>query len=206
MHNWKRLDLCISDNFQKVAMLHLLAPLPDFFSLQGEKVVVYFFYSDEGGWAMTFSYFDYLFNTLLLPLAALVFIGGMAGVPLARRGLASLRGDRQMVVMLLVLVFIAVVLVLMVTQGGGIGLIGQGPGDAVTLEGTILDIREGSAFLSPRYSAYGELSNGYHLTIATSEEPVTVTVMARGDLQVGDQVTISWLPKSTFALSITRTE
>lgn len=151
---------------------------------------------------MTFSYSDYLFNNLLMPVVGLVFIAVLAVLPLARRGLRDVFANRQMVVMLLVLVLVAGVLVLTLTQSGGLGLIGQGPGDAVTMEGTITEIRQGNLFLSPRYSAYGEMGSGYQVTLENAENTVTVTIMARGELQSGDRVSVRWLPKSGLALSI----
>lgn len=151
---------------------------------------------------MTFSYSDYLFNNLLLPVVGLVFLAVLVVMPLARRGLREVFASRQLTAMLLVLLVLAVVLVLTLTQSGGLGLIGQGPGDAVTTEGTITEIRRGNPFLSPRYSAYGETGSGYQVTLENGEEAVTVTIMARGVLQLGDRVSVRWLPKSGLALSI----
>ena len=152
---------------------------------------------------MTFSYFDYLFNNLILPLGALFFVAVLVVRPLAAGGIQAVFQDRRLVVMLVVVILVAVVLVLTLVQGGGIHLSTDRASQAETVTGTITEISKCNPFLSPRYSAYEELSNGYRVTVeGTENTAITVTVMAKGTLAVGNRVTVTYLPKSGMALAI----
>lgn len=151
---------------------------------------------------MIFSYSDYFLNNLLLPLAALVVMGVLALRPILSHGFGQVLADRRAAVIFLLLVLLAVVMVLTLVQGGGIHLLTEGAGDGLTVSGTISDIQKGNPFLNPRYSAYGEMSSGYRVTLTTDAGDITVTTMARGDLAVGEKVTVTYLPKSGFALAV----
>lgn len=155
---------------------------------------------------MIFSYYDYLLNNLLLPLAALGVMAVLVARPVASQGLGSVLRDRRLTVLLLVLLAVAAILLLTLTQGGGFRLLTEGPGDAVAAQGTIAELKQGNPLLNPRYSAYNELSSGYRMTVALESGSVTVTIMARGDLGVGDRVCVTYLPKSGFALEVSPEE
>lgn len=151
---------------------------------------------------MTFSYFDYLLNNLLLPLAALAVMAVLVLRPVAGRGLGAVLQDRRLTVLLVVVLAVAVLLLLTLVQGGGVKLLAERPGDAVQAEGTIVELKKGNPLLNPRYGAYDEMSNGYAMTFSSESGNVTVTIMARGSLTVGDRVAVTYLPKSGFALAV----
>lgn len=153
---------------------------------------------------MTFSYFSYLLNNLMMPVFAIAFIAfpvcKMLGrvIGQVRRGETVDFGDAQMVLMFIVLIVLAVILVNILLSSGGLKLITERPGDAVTLEGTVEQVDAYSIWESPRYSVGGEISNGYAITI----DGVTCSSMALGTLEVGDEVTVTYLPKSGLILAI----
>lgn len=151
---------------------------------------------------MIFSYYDYLLNNLLLPLAALVVMAVLVVRPVAMQGLGSVFQDRRLAALLVVLLAVAALLLLTLTQGGGLHLLTERPGDAVAAQGTIVELKQGNPLLNPRYSAYDELSSGYRMTLSTESGNVTVTIMARGTLAVGDRASVTYLPKSGFALGV----
>ena len=153
---------------------------------------------------MTFSYFSYLLNNLMLPVFGIAFIAfpvcKMIGrvIGQVRRGESVDFGDSQMVLMFLGLIVLAVILVNMLLGSGGLYLITERTGDALTVEGAVEQIESYSIWESPRYNVGGEVSNGYAITV----DGVTCTSMALGTLEVGDAVTVTYLPKSGLVLSI----
>ena len=153
---------------------------------------------------MTFSYFDYLINNLVLPVFALAFIA----FPVCRMVVQVIRrvkngesvsfGDASTVLVFLLMLVVAVILGNILFSSSGCYLISERPGDAVTTQGTIEQIQPLGIFESPKYTSNGESSNGYAITI----DGVSCTAMAQGTLEVGDEVTVTYLPKSGFVLSI----
>lgn len=152
---------------------------------------------------MVFAYSEYLFNNLMLPVFALVFIA----VPVFRmvgriigqlvRKEAVEFGDSKVVLLFILLIVVAAILCNILLHGG-IHLILERPGSAVTTQGTIEEINACGILESPKYTFSGENSNGYKITIGD----VTCTSMALGSLEVGDEVTVTYMPKSGFVLSI----
>lgn len=152
---------------------------------------------------MTFAYQDYLFSNLLLPVFALVFISVPVFQMIGRiirqliRGERAAFGDYRGVILFVLLILLAAILVSSLLHGG-IHLIYERADDAVTVTGTIEDIQKRSALSGTRYTAYGESGSGYDYTI----DGITCTGMAIGTLEAGDEVTVTYLPKSGFVLSI----
>lgn len=152
---------------------------------------------------MTFAYSEYLFNNLVLPVFALVFIAVPVFKLLFRligqlvRGESLDFGDSKAVLLFVLMIAIAVILCNILLHGG-IHLIYERADDSVTVQGTIEDVQPCSIFSSPKYNTNKENSNGYLLTIGN----VTCTSMALGDLEVGDMVSVVYMPKSGFVLSI----
>ena len=157
---------------------------------------------------MTFAYFDYFIGNLVLPILCLAFIA----VPLFRlvrrtageivRGeKPQLLQDYRVIILLLVMLAVAVIMISILLQGG-IHLLYERPGSAITVEGTIGEIDRLNAFQNTRYIFQDESSSGYRFTV----DGVTCTGIARGTLNVGDEATITYLPKSGFILSIIPTD
>lgn len=155
---------------------------------------------------MTYAYSDYLFNNLIFPIVALAFVAVPVFKMIGRilRQVANHQpvywGDAGTVVMFAALVLVGVIMVVTLLNGG-IHLIYERPGDAVTVEGTIEEIHACSALTSPKYFTTSENSNGYELTI----DGETCVVHSIGILEVGDQVTATYLPNSGFALEVIET-
>ena len=153
---------------------------------------------------MAFSYWDYIINNLMLPVFGLVFIA-VPTFQLVRRVIEQLATGRQRVdwdgkaiVFFVVMVVIAVLLGKSLFADGGIHLIYEREKAAVTVEGTLEDIEKCSALKGIRYTYENEASFGYEFTV----DGVTATGMAVGTLEEGDQVVMTYLPKSGFVLSI----
>ena len=155
---------------------------------------------------MTFAYFDYFFNSLVFPVFALIFVA----VPVFKMLTRILRqaanhepvyfGDAGSVVLFVCLLLVGAILITTICSGG-IHLVYERPGDTVTVEGTIEQIQPCSILTSPKYFTTAENANGYKLTIGES----TCIVHSIGTLEVGDQVTASYLPNSGFALEVIET-
>lgn len=152
---------------------------------------------------MTFAYSEYLINNLLLPIFALAFIAVPVFKALFRLLGQLVRkesvdfGDSKAVLLLIALIVVAVILGNILFHGG-IHLIYERAASAVTTQGTIEEIQACSILESPKYTAGGESSNGYEITI----DGTTCRTMALGSLEVGDEVTVTYMPKSGFVLTI----
>lgn len=84
---------------------------------------------------------------------------------------------------------------------GGIHLTYERESNAVELQGEILEIKELGRYSFPELKTeygYGE-TNGVQLVI----DGVECTAVTRGILEVGDNVTVTFLPQSGYILSIT---
>ena len=153
---------------------------------------------------MAFGYWEYVMYNLMLPVFALVFIA----VPTFRlvmrlleqyaTGRQRVKWDGHSVLFFVIMVAVAVMLVANLITGGGIHLIYERPKAAVTVEATLEAVESKSVFSGIRYSAYGESSSGYEFTV----DGQTLTGMAKGTLEAGDEVTVTYLPKSGYVLSI----
>ena len=78
---------------------------------------------------------------------------------------------------------------------GGIYLIYESESDAVELQGEILEIKELGRYSFPKLNTeYGHsvTANGVQLVI----DGIECTAVTRGTLEVGDKVTVTFLPKS----------
>lgn len=152
---------------------------------------------------MTFAYQDYLFNNLLIPVLAVVFIC----IPLFQMVGRVIRqlvhgerpefGDAKSKLLLILMVVILVIIISTLFRGS-IHLIYERPGDAVTIEGTIENIDKLSSFEGVRYTSNGETTFGYQYTV----DGTVCTGMALGSLEVGDEVTVTYLPNSGYVLEI----
>jgi len=106
--------------------------------------------------------------------------------------------DGHSVLFFVAMVAVGVLLAKNLITGGGVHLVYERPKAAVTVEGTLDTVNPLSAWSGIRYMAYGESSSGYEYTIGD----LTLTGMAKGTLEPGDDVTVTYLPKSGFVLSI----
>ena len=153
---------------------------------------------------MTFSFFSYLLNNLMLPVFAIVFVGYPVFQTIFRLIGQKVRGEQvelpgfQAVLMFIVLIVLLVILFNMLISGGGLGLITDRADDALTVEGVIEEIHPGTIWSNPRYTVNGEISNGYTLVI----DGVECFSMAKGELEIGDTVSASYMPKTGYVLNI----
>ena len=153
---------------------------------------------------MVLAYHDYLFNNLIFPILALAFVAVPVFKMFARiaRQLVNhespFLGDSASVVLFIALLLVGAIMIATLFNGG-IHLIYERPDDAVTVEGTIEDIQSCSILTSPKYFTTAENANGYKLTVGDT----TCVIHSIGTLEVGQQVTVTYLPKSGFVLEIT---
>ena len=153
---------------------------------------------------MAFGYWDYLTNNLLLPVFGLVFIA----VPVVRlvirlleqyaTGRSRVNWDGRAIFLFVAMLLVGVMLAGNLVTGGGLHLITERPKDAVTVEGTLELVEPYSIWTGIRYTSNGESSSGYKYVVNGQ----TLTGMARGTLEAGDEVSVTYLPKSGFVLSI----
>ena len=153
---------------------------------------------------MAFSYWEYFIYNLMLPVFGIVFVA----VPTFRlvmrlleqyaTGKRRVNWDGQSIVFFVAMLIVAVLLGKNLVTGGGIHLVYERPEAAVTVEGTVEEVKANSIWSGLRYTAYGESSSGYEYTINGE----TMKGMAKGTLEPGDEVTVTYLPKSGFVLSI----
>ena len=153
---------------------------------------------------MEFSYWDYFMNNLALPVFGLVFIA-VPTVRLVMRvleqyatGRQRVKWDGQAVLFFVAMLVVAVFLAKNLVTGGGLHLAYERPKAAVTVEGTVEAVKANSIWSGIRYTAYGENTSGYTYVI----DGQSFTGMAKGTLEPGDAVTVTYLPKSGFVLSI----
>lgn len=91
-----------------------------------------------------------------------------------------------------------------ILYNGGIYLRDEKETDAVVMQGEITDIRGLGEFSFPRIHGDYEYEekNGYEFTI----NGVQCVFVAKGSLEVGDYVTVKYLPKSGYVLYIAETD
>ena len=153
---------------------------------------------------MAFAYWEYFIYNLMLPVFGIAFVA----VPTFRlvmrlleqyaTGRQRVNWDGHSVLFFVMMVVVAVLLAKNLVTGGGIHLAYERPKAAVTVEGTLDTVKPLSAWNGIRYMAYGENSSGYEYTIGN----LTLTGMAKGTLEPGDEVSVTYLPKSGFVLTI----
>ena len=153
---------------------------------------------------MSFGYWEYFMNNLMLPVFGLAFVA-VPTFQLVRRqieewttGRKRVHWDARAIVFFVVMLLAAVFLCKSLFVDGGIHLLLERPKHAVTVEGTLEHIEKYSELRGIRYAAYGETSCGYQYTV----DGVELTGMAKGTLEAGEQVTVTYLPKSGFVLAI----
>ena len=157
---------------------------------------------------MSFTYFDYLINNLMMPVFAIAFIL----VPLFTLITSTLKyyaknktfDTAHLPVKILFCVALIALLVIMsgVLRMGGLHLITERPSHAVTITGTIEDVDILSSFEGPKYSTGGEASYGGRFTV----NGIQCLSMAKGDFELGDTVSITYMPKSSFVLNMEHIE
>ena len=153
---------------------------------------------------MAFSYWEYLIYNLAIPVFGIVFIA----VPVFRlvmrlleqyaTGRQRVNWDGQSVIFFVLMIAIAGLLGWNLVTGGSYHLIYERADDAVTVEGTLDTVTANSIWSGTRYSVNGESSNGYVYTI----DGLELKGMAKGTLEAGDDVTVTYLPKSGYVLTI----
>ena len=153
---------------------------------------------------MAFSYWEYFIYNLMLPVFGIAFIA----VPTFRlvmrlleqysTGRQRVKWDGQSIVFFVLMVAIGVILVVNLFTSGSIHLIYERPKAAVTVEGTLETVEAGSVWSGNRYTYNKESTYGYKYTV----DGVVMKGMAKGTLEPGEEVIVTYLPKSGYVLSI----
>ena len=153
---------------------------------------------------MAFGYWEYFMYNLMLPIFGIAFVA----VPTVRllmrvleqyaTGRQRVKWDGQSVLFFVLMIVIGVVLVFNLFSSGSVHLIYERPKAAVTVEGTLETVEAGSVWSGIRYTYDKENTYGYTYTV----DGVELTGMAKGTLEAGDEVTVTYLPKSGYVLSI----
>ena len=113
-------------------------------------------------------------------------------------GRSRVNWDGRAIFLFAAMVLVGAMLAANLVTGGGLHLITERQKDAVTVEGTLELVEPHSIWTGIRYTSNGESSSGYKYVVNGQ----TLTGMARGTLEAGDEVTVTYLPKSGFVLSI----
>ena len=153
---------------------------------------------------MDFAYWEYFIYNLMLPVFGIAFVA----VPTFRlvmrlleqyaTGRQRVKWDGQSVVFFVLMVVIGAVLIVNLITSGSFHLIYERPKAAVTVEGTLETVKAGSVWSGIRYTYDGESTYGYTYTV----DGVELKGMAKGTLEAGEEVTVTYLPKSGYVLSI----
>ena len=153
---------------------------------------------------MAFSYWEYFIYNLMLPVFGIAFVA----VPTFRlvmrvleqyaTGRQRVKWDGQSVVFFVLMVVIGVVLAVNLFTSKSIHLAYERPKAAVTVEGTLEQVKAGSVWSGNRYTYNGENTYGYTYIV----DGVEMKGMAKGTLEPGEQVTVTYLPKSGYVLAI----
>lgn len=155
---------------------------------------------------MQFEYDQYVRACLVVPLSISLFMLSMLFLSGAYLITAILRrkvSSRHLVDFLLAVLVCGFFLFMNVGRllHGGIHLIYERESDAVELQGKIVEIKELGRYSFPEIKTeygYGE-TNGVRFII----DGVECTAVTKGNLAVGDDVTVIYLPRSGYILSIT---
>ena len=87
---------------------------------------------------------------------------------------------------------------------GGIYLISETENDANTITGEIENITELSRFVFPHLKT--GFDSGRSIGVCVTIDEQKYTFVTKGDLEIGDTVTIKYLPKSRYILDIYKTK
>ena len=153
---------------------------------------------------MAFGYWEYFIYNLMLPIFGIAFVAVPAFRLVMRvleqyaTGRQRVKWDGQSVVFFALMIVIGVVLVFNLFSSGSFHLIYERPKAAVTVEGTLESVKAGSVWSGIRYTYEGENTYGYTYTV----DGVELKGMAKGTLEAGDEVTVTYLPKSGYVLAI----
>jgi len=153
---------------------------------------------------MTFAYWEYFIYNLMLPVFGTAFVA-VPTVRLVMRlleqyatGRQRVKWDGQSIVFFVLMVVIGAVLVVNLITSRSFHLIYERPKAAVTVEGTLEQVKAGSVWSGIRYTYEGQNTYGYTYTI----DGLELKGMAQGTLEPGEEVTVTYLPKSGYVLSI----
>lgn len=154
---------------------------------------------------MYFDYYQYYRGCLIVSIFLVLFILCML-VPtvlyytrVALRKCISLRDGMKCVLFVLICGF-SLCMNVGILLHGGIYMLNEKETDAVEMQGYISDIRGLGRFAFPKLKSdygYGE-TNGVEFTI----NGVQCTAIVKGSLEVGDYVSVVYLPKSGYVLFI----
>lgn len=151
---------------------------------------------------MSFAFSGWLFNELVFPTLCLVFLLiplVRLVVRLAKRGFNSVDFSNYGVGIMLIAMVAIVAILVSILLHGGIHLVYERPADALTVSGTVESIESRRFYEGNQHTVNNSRSNGYYITV----DGVTCAAMAQGELEVGDTVTVTYLPNSGFILSVT---
>lgn len=155
---------------------------------------------------MQFEYAQYVRGCLIIPIFVSLFALSMLFSAVSHLIAAMIQqkvSSRDLVNFLLAVLVCSFFLYMNIGRllHGGIHLIYERESNAVELQGNIVEIKELGRYSFPELKTeygYGE-TNGVQLLI----DGVECTAVTRGELVVGDNVTVIFLPQSGYILSIT---
>ena len=155
---------------------------------------------------MHFEYTQYVRGCLIIPISVSLFALSMLISTASHFVTVMIRqklSSRYVINLLLAVLVCSFFLCMNVGRllHGGIHLIYERESNAVELQGEILEIKELGRYSFPELKTeygYGE-TNGVQFVI----DGVKCTAVTRGTLEVGDNVTVTFLPQSGYILSIT---
>ena len=155
---------------------------------------------------MHFEYTQYVRGCLIIPIFVSLFALSML-ISIASHFLTGIiqqkLSSRDVINLMLAVLVCSFFLCMNVGRllYGGIHLTYERESNAVELQGEILEIKKLGRYSFPEFKTkygYGE-TNGVQFVI----DGVECTAVTRGTLEVGDNVTVTFLPKSGYILSIT---
>ena len=153
---------------------------------------------------MNFDYNLYYRGCLIVPCVLIIFVVVVlvaAMVPFIKKLFLHTVKPND-VVKLILLLLVCVILSfgkISILANGGLQLLNESESDAIILEGEIQEVVEIGGYFFPNFgSKYDEASNGFNLTINGTK----CTMPIKGEFDVGDDVRVSYLPRSGYVLSI----
>lgn len=154
---------------------------------------------------MYFEYTDYVMGCMVLPICVILFAVAFFIFALIHE-LAAIKQSgfsyRKLVHIVLALLVCGFFFLLNIGRlfHGGFYLVAERENDAVIMQGAISDINDLNRFSFPELkNVYRDgQPNGAQLVI----NGITCIAISSGDLEVGDFVTVTYLPRSKYILSI----
>lgn len=154
---------------------------------------------------MHFEYTDYVMGCMVLPICVILFAVTFF-IFVLLHGLTAIKHNgfsyRKLVHIVLALLVCCFFFILNIGRlfHGGFYLVAEREHDAVKMQGTISDINDLNRFSFPELkNVYKDgQTNGAQLII----NGITCIAISSGDLEVGDFVTVTYLPRSKYILSI----